>query len=185
MYLRPVAVLLFVTLLASLPGARYSSRGRSGLVAGQGLDVSADNLGAGAEANEFEQFESALELATTGGRGRGTKGGSSNLGGFANVKSFATLQTAMYYIAGSPQVYDSSNPRHTPGRVNYIGAANDQKVCSTCVAQAISKAIQVSVAATLQKAPQNFSISPQAFYYCAAPTGRSCKTGWDIPDGLK
>jgi hypothetical protein len=41
-------------------------------VAGQGLDVSADNLGAGADAtaNEFEQFESALELATTGGRGR-------------------------------------------------------------------------------------------------------------------
>jgi hypothetical protein len=38
----------------------------------QGLSVSADNLGAGAEAtaNEFEQFESALELATTGGRGR-------------------------------------------------------------------------------------------------------------------
>lgn len=72
LYLRPVAVLLFVTLLASLPGARHSSRGHSGLVAGQGLDVSADNLGAGAEAtaNEFEQFESALELATTGGRGR-------------------------------------------------------------------------------------------------------------------
>jgi hypothetical protein len=62
---------------------------------------------------------------------RGSKGGSSNLGGFANVKSFSTLQTAMYYIAGSPLVYDSSNPQHTPGRVSYIGAANDQKLCST------------------------------------------------------
>jgi hypothetical protein len=42
------------------------------LASGQGLSVSPDNLGAGAEAtaNEFEQFESALELATTGGRGR-------------------------------------------------------------------------------------------------------------------
>jgi hypothetical protein len=65
------AAFLLAALLASLPGARHSSRGIR-LVAGQGLDVSADNLGAGAEAtaNEFEQFESALELATTGGRGR-------------------------------------------------------------------------------------------------------------------
>ena len=40
--------------------------------AGQGLNVGADNLGAGvaATALEFEQFESALELASTGGRGR-------------------------------------------------------------------------------------------------------------------
>jgi hypothetical protein len=70
-------VMLLTGLLATLPGARHSSGGSSSrgiirLVAGQGLDVSADNLGAGAEAtaNEFEQFESALELATTGGRGR-------------------------------------------------------------------------------------------------------------------
>jgi hypothetical protein len=41
------------------------------------------------------------------------------------------MQTAMYYIAGSPQVYDSSNPQHTPGAVNYVGGANDQKLCST------------------------------------------------------
>jgi hypothetical protein len=42
------------------------------LVAGQGLNVVAENLGASvaATALEFEQFESALELATTGGRGR-------------------------------------------------------------------------------------------------------------------
>jgi hypothetical protein len=39
--------------------------------------------------------------------------------------------TVMYYIAGSPQVYDSSNPRDTPGRVNYVGPPNDQKLCST------------------------------------------------------
>jgi hypothetical protein len=60
---------------------------------------------------------------------RGSKGTSSNLGGFASVKSFATLQTAMYYTAGSPQVYDSSNLIHKPG--SYIGTANDQKLCST------------------------------------------------------
>jgi hypothetical protein len=42
------------------------------MAAGQGLSVSGESLGAGAEAtaNEFEQFESALVLATTGGRGR-------------------------------------------------------------------------------------------------------------------
>jgi hypothetical protein len=62
-------VVLAAALLAVLLGGpRRAVR----LAAGQGLAVSADNLGAGAEAtaNEFEQFESALELATTGGRGR-------------------------------------------------------------------------------------------------------------------
>jgi hypothetical protein len=53
------------------------------------------------------------------------------LGGFANPKPFATVQTAMYYIAGSPQVCDSSKPRDTPGGLNYVGAVNDQKLCST------------------------------------------------------
>jgi hypothetical protein len=62
------AVFVAVALLAL--GQHSSSFMR--LASGQGLSVSADNLGAGAEAtaNEFEQFESALELATTGGRGR-------------------------------------------------------------------------------------------------------------------
>jgi hypothetical protein len=41
------------------------------------------------------------------------------------------MQTAMYYIAAAPQVYDSSNPGDTAGGVNYVGAANDQKLCST------------------------------------------------------
>jgi hypothetical protein len=62
---------------------------------------------------------------------RGARGGTNNLGGFANAKSFATVQTAMYYIAGSPEVYDSSNPKDTPGRINYVGPPNDQKLCST------------------------------------------------------
>uniref|UniRef100_A0A383VW72 Peptidase C1A papain C-terminal domain-containing protein n=1 Tax=Tetradesmus obliquus TaxID=3088 RepID=A0A383VW72_TETOB len=157
------------------------------LAAGQGLSVSADNLGAGAEAtaSEFEQFESALVLATTGGRGRGSRGGSSNIGGFANARSFAAMQTAMYYIAGSPQVYDSSNPQHTPGGVSYIGAINDQKLCSTCVGHAVSKAIQISLAATLARDPHSFAVSPEAFYYCAEPAGRSCRTGWDIPEALR
>jgi hypothetical protein len=63
---------------------------------------------------------------------RGARGGTNSLGGFANPNSFATMQTAIYYIAGSPQVYDSSNPRHMPGRRNYVARTNDQKLCSTC-----------------------------------------------------
>ncbi|WIA23159.1 hypothetical protein OEZ85_001490 [Tetradesmus obliquus] len=124
-------------------------------------------------------------LAQQEAAGRGARGGSNNLGGFANPKSFATMQTAMYYIAGSPQVYDSSNPRHTPGGLNYIGAVNDQKLCSTCVSEAITKAVQISLAATLRNSSGQFAVSPQAFYYCAPPGGRSCKTGWDIPEALK
>ncbi|WIA23946.1 hypothetical protein OEZ85_013585 [Tetradesmus obliquus] len=91
----------------------------------------------------------------------------------------------MYYIAGSPQVHDSSNPQHTPGGVSYIGAINDQKLCSTCVGHAVPKAIQISLAATLARDPHSFAVSPEAFYYCAEPAGRSCKTGWDIPEALR
>jgi hypothetical protein len=63
---------VFVAVVLLTPWRQHSSSSSSIRVAsGQGLSVSADNLGAGAEAtaNEFEQFESALELATTGGRG--------------------------------------------------------------------------------------------------------------------
>lgn len=50
------------------PFGNYRSAGIR-FAAGQGLNVGADNLGAGvaATALEFEQFESALELASTGG----------------------------------------------------------------------------------------------------------------------
>jgi hypothetical protein len=41
------------------------------------------------------------------------------------------MLNAYYYIAGSPLVYDSSNPRHTPGRLNYAAGPYDQKTCST------------------------------------------------------
>jgi hypothetical protein len=70
-----LAVLLLSVLLVGQPRGPHSSS-NSSMVAGQGLDVSADNLGAGAEdtANEFELCESALELATTGGRGRYEQG---------------------------------------------------------------------------------------------------------------
>jgi hypothetical protein len=50
-------------------------------------------------------------------------------------------------------------------------------ICCCSVAQAITKAIQISLAATLKQDPSSFTISPQAFYYCAVPAGRSCKTG--------
>jgi hypothetical protein len=64
-------VLLVVALLPLLLGGPHSSSVIR-VASGQGLSVSADNMGAGAEAtaNEFEQFESALEQATKGGTGR-------------------------------------------------------------------------------------------------------------------
>jgi hypothetical protein len=65
-----LALLLAAVLLLAPFG---SDQGRSALLAaGQGLNIGVDNLGAGSDATalEFEQFESALDLATTGGRGR-------------------------------------------------------------------------------------------------------------------
>jgi hypothetical protein len=65
---RTLLVLIAALLSPLFGGPHHAAR----LVAGQGLAVSPDNLVAGvnAAANESEQFESALELATTGERGR-------------------------------------------------------------------------------------------------------------------
>lgn len=62
--------------------------------ASQGLDVSQEALGAGAQATatEFEKFEDALTLATLGGRGRGGRGQSASLGSFGSVKDLQRLQ---------------------------------------------------------------------------------------------
>jgi hypothetical protein len=70
---------------------------------------------------------------------------------------------------------------HVPASACFAApCSSDQQRCSllTCsVAHAIAKAVQMSVAVTLRRAPGNFSVSPQALYYCATPAGRSCKTG--------
>jgi hypothetical protein len=58
-------------------------------------------------------------------------GAAGNLGGFANAKSFRTMQTAYYYVAGSPLVYDSSNKRNNSEGINYADEPYDQKTCST------------------------------------------------------
>jgi hypothetical protein len=62
-----LCAIAFILAPFSIPGDK-STR----FTAGQGLNVGSDNLGAGvaATALEFETFESALELATTGGKGR-------------------------------------------------------------------------------------------------------------------
>jgi hypothetical protein len=57
----------------------------------------------------------------------------------------------------------------------HIHSCDCLQCCS--VSQAITKAVQISVARTLQQQPAKFAVSAQAFYYCAPPAGRSCKTG--------
>jgi hypothetical protein len=70
-------LVLAITLIvaASCPYSKHPAAGVR-TVAGQGLAVGSDNLGAGAEATatEFELFEDSLHLSTTGGKGRGGRG---------------------------------------------------------------------------------------------------------------
>eukprot|EP00883_Tetradesmus_obliquus_P003349 jgi/Sobl393_1/13601/SZX60317.1 len=153
--------------------------------ASQGLDVSQEALGAGAQATatEFEKFEDALTLATLGGRGRGGRGQSASLGSFGSVKDLQRLQAAMYYLAGSSRSYESAAHGYLPEH------PRDQKVCATCVAQAAATAVEMSLAHSMgltmrQLQQRNLTASPTALYFCAAG-GRTCQTGWDIPLALR
>lgn len=147
----------------------------------QGLGVAPDLLGAGAQATAtaFEEFQDVLNLATVGGRGRGGRGTSGNLGGFSDARDFEQTQAAMYYIAGSSQSYLSK----------VIGKPRNQRKCLTCVAHAATEAVEMSVASAMHinralLERKGLTASPISLYYCA-PGGRSCNTGWDIPQALR
>lgn len=89
----------------------------------------------------------------------------------------------MYYVAGSSSSYESSDH-------GYVSAnPRDQKACRTCVAQAVTAAVEMSLANTMHISMShlensNLTASPLALYYCARG-GRTCDTGWDIPQALK
>jgi hypothetical protein len=120
---------------------------------------------------------SLLLLIPTGGRGRGSRSGSGNLGSsFRETRDFEQLQTSMYYIGGSPPVYNSFNVSQTPGNLNYVPYPREQGACNSCVGQAAAAAIQMSLAYTTRQPINRFNVSALALYYCV-PGGRTCKTG--------
>jgi hypothetical protein len=81
------------------------------LAAGQGLAVSSELLGAGeaATATQLELFEDSLNIATTGGKGRGGRGGSGSLAAsaFTDADRLQQLQRGIYYIAAAPKNFTS------------------------------------------------------------------------------
>ncbi|WIA41425.1 hypothetical protein OEZ86_005008 [Tetradesmus obliquus] len=155
--------------------------------AGQGLSATNEQLGANAQATatEFDTFEDLMALSTTGGRGRGSRGSSGNLGSsFREGKEFEQLQTATYYVGGSLQIYNSFDKLQTPGGLDYVPKAREQGSCNSCVGQAVAAAVQMSLAYTTRQPVDNFDVSAGALYYCLSG-GRTCKTGWDIPAALR
>jgi hypothetical protein len=78
---------VLLLLMASWPSCKQQTGGLR-TAAAQGLSVGSDNMGAGAEATatEFELFEDSLHLSTTGGKGRGGRGGQQ----FARCKCCST-----------------------------------------------------------------------------------------------
>ncbi|KAF6255687.1 hypothetical protein COO60DRAFT_193116 [Scenedesmus sp. NREL 46B-D3] len=90
----------------------------------------------------------------------------------------------MYYVGASPPVYHSFNSTQTPGNLNYVPKPRDQEACNSCVGMAAAAAVEMSLAYTARRLPENFNVSARAMYYCLAG-GRTCKTGWDIADSLK
>jgi hypothetical protein len=98
---------------ASSPNPYIRSNASFGvrLAAGQGLAVSSELLGAGeaATATQLELFEDSLNIATTGGRGRGGRGGSGGLAAsaFTDADRLQQLQRGIYYIAAAPKNFTS------------------------------------------------------------------------------
>uniref|UniRef100_A0A383VHT1 Peptidase C1A papain C-terminal domain-containing protein n=1 Tax=Tetradesmus obliquus TaxID=3088 RepID=A0A383VHT1_TETOB len=180
MITRSLAILLAAVLLLA-PWQQQQQRGGGILLADcQGLAVTGDNLGAGqlAVVNEFNVFEDALELAlkSSGGRGRGGRfgGGLLGAGGVTTVKDMQQLQLASYAVAASPKVW---RPRRLP-------PVRDQGTCSTCVAEAVAAAVQMAIANALNESATGWDIDARSMYYCSLK-GRTCKTGWDIPDAFR
>ncbi|KAF8069582.1 hypothetical protein HT031_001699 [Scenedesmus sp. PABB004] len=168
---------------------------------GQGLDASAEQLGAGEAltASQFDAFEEALALAagSTGGRGNGGRGGSlTGSTAFTDAQRLGDLQRGVYYLAAAPKdfgVCDSLSVRSEgplreplPRRHDcntHVPPPRDQRECQTCVAEAVATAIGMSVAATLQTDPRDWNVSAASLFYCSAG-GRTCKTGFDIQEQL-
>ncbi|WIA41427.1 hypothetical protein OEZ86_005009 [Tetradesmus obliquus] len=181
----------YISNMAVLPAARRQGIatalvGACGRI-GQGLSATNEQLGANAAATatEFDTFEDLLALSTTGGRGRGSRSGSSNLGSsFREARDFEQLQTSVYYVGGSLPVYNSFNTSQTPGGLNYVPYPREQGSCNSCVGQAVAAAVQMSLAYTTREPVDKFNVSAGALYYCVAG-GRTCKTGWDIPAALR
>ncbi|WIA32991.1 hypothetical protein OEZ86_006150 [Tetradesmus obliquus] len=56
--------------------------------------------------------------------------------------------------------------------------------CSTCVGEAVAAAVQMAIASALDESAAGWDIDARSLYYCSLK-GRTCKTGWDIPDAFK
>jgi hypothetical protein len=82
----------------------------------------------------------------------------------------------MYYVGGSPPVFNSFDASQTPGRKDYVPDPREQGACNSCVGQAAAAAIQMSLAYTTRQSVEEFPVSALAMYYCM-PGGRTCKTG--------
>ncbi|KAF8063660.1 MSL1 [Scenedesmus sp. PABB004] len=193
MRLRPLVLLAAALLLGGWTGGPLRA-------AGQGLEASSEQLGAGeaATASEFEVFEDALSLAaqSTGGRGNGGRGGT-NVGSttFTDTDRLAALQRGVYYLAGAAKEFGTcagldvrSGPRREVVQRRsdcnaFVPPPRDQQECNTCVSQSVATAISMSAAATMQTDPRNWDASASSLFFCTAG-GRSCKTGFDIQEQL-
>jgi hypothetical protein len=86
------------------------------MASGQGLAISSEQLGAGeaATATQLEYFEDSLNIATTGGRGRGGRGGSGNLGAsaFTDVDQLQQMQRGIYYLAAAAKSFPSCQHKY-------------------------------------------------------------------------
>jgi hypothetical protein len=168
---------------------------------GQGLDVSQEALGVGslATAGELLVFEDVLALAvsSTGGRGRSGRGTGGQLGSgsYQSNDEMGRLQTATYNVGLSPKAYLSSRSTDVLEGLSVVPPVRDQGVlCSSCVGQAVAAAVQMAVAKAVARSlsdaearklrVSDFDIDARSLYYCAQG-GRTCRTGWDIPDALR
>ena len=94
---------------------------------------------------------------------------------------------AQLLVATSPLIYDSRDPAHTGG-FSCIGAARNQRPCSTCTAMAVAAAAEAAVACISRLDANTVRLSAQDLYFCSgAQQGgvqRLCDSGWTMKDAI-
>eukprot|EP00775_Hariotina_reticulata_P012903 gene12903-13029_t len=122
---------------------------------------------------------------TNSNRGKKTKACLYNCSGVDGVDLKFSSNVA--HLAGSPDVYSSTNPEDARAGKNLVSAVRDQGYCATCVSHVIASAAESAAAAAQRVEASRFDVSHSFAHHCAGQGGgiRSCGTGWSLAEALE
>uniref|UniRef100_A0A383W290 Peptidase C1A papain C-terminal domain-containing protein n=1 Tax=Tetradesmus obliquus TaxID=3088 RepID=A0A383W290_TETOB len=88
-------------------------------------------------------------------------------------------------LALTPSSYSSNETRDTPGRRSFIGPAQDQGRCSSCVGFAVTAAAEAAINVHRQQSWRSFNLSEQDLSFCKLTPRVNCITGASYEDVVR